>query len=177
MKTRIGFVTILLLVLFTTAAQCQINYGSNKQVGTVREFEQAAQDYNFAKVNSLLMPDARSIEASSLLDRADDWQWFEKAIAVGVRITYQPHDFETHVQGDVAWVTMTLDSTFSADNAEGQKLLQDVNSDIAKEECSSQGTLLSCGVTYVDSVVLVKTPSGWKVALGHSTSRLLKAQK
>jgi pimeloyl-ACP methyl ester carboxylesterase len=33
MKTRIGFVTILLLVLFTTAAQCQINYGSNKQVG------------------------------------------------------------------------------------------------------------------------------------------------
>ena len=32
MRTRISFVTILLL-LFTTAAECQINYGSNKEVG------------------------------------------------------------------------------------------------------------------------------------------------
>ena len=32
MKTRISFVTILLL-LFTTIAECQINYGSNKEVG------------------------------------------------------------------------------------------------------------------------------------------------
>ena len=33
MKTRIGFVTILLLLFFTTTAECQINYRSNKQVG------------------------------------------------------------------------------------------------------------------------------------------------
>ena len=33
MKTRIAFVTILLLTLFNSAAHCQINYGSNKQVG------------------------------------------------------------------------------------------------------------------------------------------------
>lgn len=33
MKTRISFVTILLLLLFTTAAVCQINYGSNALVG------------------------------------------------------------------------------------------------------------------------------------------------
>jgi alpha-beta hydrolase superfamily lysophospholipase len=39
MKTRIGFVTILLL--FTAAAECQINYGSNKQVG------------NYADVNDI----------------------------------------------------------------------------------------------------------------------------
>lgn len=41
MKTRIGFVTILLLVLLATTAQCQINYGSNKQVG------------NYAAVNDI----------------------------------------------------------------------------------------------------------------------------
>jgi pimeloyl-ACP methyl ester carboxylesterase len=33
MKTPISFVTILLLLLFTTAAGCQINCGSNKHVG------------------------------------------------------------------------------------------------------------------------------------------------
>ncbi len=33
MKTRTSLVAILLIVLFTTAAQCQINYGSNGQVG------------------------------------------------------------------------------------------------------------------------------------------------
>src|ERR1022692_4841484 len=33
MKTRYSFVTILLLLLFTAASECQINYGSNEQVG------------------------------------------------------------------------------------------------------------------------------------------------
>jgi len=33
MKTPISFVAILLLLLFTTVAESQINYGSNKQVG------------------------------------------------------------------------------------------------------------------------------------------------
>jgi pimeloyl-ACP methyl ester carboxylesterase len=33
MKSRYSFVTILLLLLFTAASECQINYGSNEQVG------------------------------------------------------------------------------------------------------------------------------------------------
>ena len=41
MKTRISFVTIFLLLLFTTAAVCQINYGSNTLVG------------NYANVNDI----------------------------------------------------------------------------------------------------------------------------
>jgi ketosteroid isomerase-like protein len=142
---------------------------------TVRGFEQAVQEYNHARVNSLLTPEARWIE-DSLPAKEDDleWPWFEKAKASGVRITYQVHNFETHVQADVAWVTLTIDGTFSADSAEGQKLL--LQDPTAKENCLSQATHVSCGVTFVESEVLVKTPGGWKIALGH-TSRLPKAQK
>ena len=143
----------------------------------VRDFEQAVQDYNFAKADSLVAPEARWI-THSLPER---WKWtgelsgwWQKAKAAGVRITYRPHDFETHVQGDVAWVTPTLDATFSADSAEGQKLL--LHPPTAKEDCLSQETHVSCEITFVESMVLVKTPSGWKIALGHS-SRVPKDQK
>ena len=44
------------------------------------------------------------------------------------------------------------------------------------KECSSQGTHVSCEVTAVESEVLVKTSSGWKIALGHTTA-LPKTQK
>jgi hypothetical protein len=78
------------------------------------------------------------------------------------------------VLGDVAWVTYADDAVSSADSTEGQKLL--LQSPTAKEDCVSQGTNVSCSVTNVETEVLVKTPSGWKVALGQ-TSRLPKAQK
>jgi ketosteroid isomerase-like protein len=141
---------------------------------TVRGFEQAVQDFNRAKVDSFLTPDARWIE-NSLPEKFDDaWQPFDELKAAGIRITYRPHDFETHVQGDVAWVTLTIDGTFSADSAEGQKLL--LEDPASKEACLSQATHVSCEVTFVESEVLVKAPSGWKIALGN-TSSLPKAKK
>jgi hypothetical protein len=141
---------------------------------TVRDFEQAVQDYNIAEATSLLTTDARWIEYS-LPRKLDDLEWpaLDKLKAAGVRITYRVHDFETHVQGDVAWVTVTTVGTFSADTAEGQKLLLQ---SLTKEYCSSQETHVSCEITAVESMALVKTPSGWKIALGHSTL-LPKAQK
>jgi ketosteroid isomerase-like protein len=173
---RILAVAVLVAFAFVTRGTGRVlAQDSEKSAAeaTVRDLEQAAQDYNHAKVLSLLTPNARWIE-SSLPTKVDDLEWpqFEKAKAAGVRITNRPHDFETHVQGDVAWVTLTLDSTFSADSAEGQKfLLQGL-----KEYCLSQATIVSCSVTFVESEVLVKTPSGWKIALGH-TSRVKKDQK
>jgi ketosteroid isomerase-like protein len=141
---------------------------------TVRGFEQACQDYNFAKANSLLKPDARWIEYSLPVKFDDEWRQFEEVKAAGIRITYRLHDFVTHVQGEVAWVTLTNDGTFSADSAEGQKLL--LQSRRAKEDCLWPGTLVSCSATIVETMILVKTPSGWKIALGHS-SRAPKDQK
>ncbi len=143
---------------------------------TLREFEQAVHDYNFAKADTLVAPEGQWIEHSLL----EKWKWtgeltgwWQKAKAAGIRSNFRLHDFETHVQGDVAWVTVTLDATPSADNEEGKKLLLSLPPDA---DCSSQGTYVSCNATIVESMVLVKTPSGWKIALGYG-SRLPKAQK
>lgn len=140
---------------------------------TVREFELAVQDYNLEKVKSLLTPEARWIE-HSLPNNVDvEIQTIEKLKSAGIHIAYRLHDLDAHVQGDVAWVTLNMDGTFNADSAEGQKLLQHPAPD---KECVSQGSHVSCEITFVESQVLVKTPSGWKIALGH-TSRVLKERK
>ena len=142
---------------------------------TVRAEAQALQNYNLAETKSFLTSDARWIE-DSLPEKITnvEWTYFEELKAAGVRLTHRLHDFETHVLGDVAWVTYADDAVSSADSTEGQKLL--LQSPTAKEDCVSQGTNVSCSVTNVETEVLVKTPSGWKVALGQ-TSRLPKAQK
>jgi ketosteroid isomerase-like protein len=138
---------------------------------TVRDFEQAFQDYNYAKLNSLLTTDARSI-MNSLPEKTDRWEWLDEPKAAGIRYTLRLHDFETHVQGDVAWVTVALDQTASSDSAKGREMLLRPGPD---KNCLSQGTQVSCKSAFVESEVLVKTPNGWKIALIH-TSRLPKAQ-
>jgi len=161
--------------LFTTKFTKVQDSEKNAVEATVREFEQAAQDYSFAKANSLLAPDARWIYRS-LPWNVDLQRGLDKAKALGVRLTYRLHDFETHVQGDVAWVTLTLDATSTSDSAEAQEFV--MKDPAAKEDwdCLSQVTHMSCAATFVESQVLVKSPSGWKIALGHS-SRLPKTQK
>jgi ketosteroid isomerase-like protein len=169
-------VAVLVALAFVTGGTERVSAQNNEKSAveaTVRDWDQACQDYNLAKANSLLTADVRWIDRSLPKKLDDDWQWYDKAKAAGVRIAYRVHDLETHVQGDVAWVTSTIDGTFSADSAEGQKLLLQPTPD---KECSSQENHVSCSVTFVASEVLVKTPSGWKIALGH-TSRLPKAQK
>jgi ketosteroid isomerase-like protein len=138
---------------------------------TVRGLEQGVQEFNRDKVSSLLTPDARWIEHSLPVKFDDEWQLVDKLKVAGIRIAYQLHDLETHVEGDVAWVTLTIDGTFSADSAEGQKLLphKAESGCVAGNPCESR-------MTYVESEVLVKTSSGWKIALGHTTA-LPKAPK
>ena len=71
------------------------------------------------------------------------------------------------MQGGVAWATLTLEGIFSADSAQGRKFLH---------LDTVAGNPRELQVTYVESEVLVKTSSGWKITLGHP-SRLPKAQK
>jgi ketosteroid isomerase-like protein len=172
---QIWAVAVLVALAFVTSGTERVLAQDNEKSAveaTVRDFEQAFQDYNYAKLNSLLTRDARSI-MNSLPEKMDRWEWHDKTKAAGIRITNRPHDFETHVQGDVAWVTLTLDETLSADSAEGREMLLRPGPD---KECLSQGIQVSCESTFVESEVLVKTPSGWKIALIHTT-RLPKAQK
>lgn len=133
---------------------------------TVRRYEQAVQEYDFAKANSLVAPNAKWIERS-LPERADEWpDWWQQAKAAGVRIAYHLHGFETHVEGNVAWVTLTIDGTFSADSPNGQKLLA------AQQDGGFFGPAanpLKFRNTFVESEVLVKTHDGWRIALGHTS--------
>src|SRR5262249_43578182 len=76
-------------------------------------------------------------------------------------ITRQPsfvsltiHDFDTHTRGDVAWLTVTIEGTFTADNPaalalnENQKVWQG---------------------NFVESYLPVKVDGKWKIALGHAS--------
>lgn len=71
-----------------------------------------------------------------------------------VHIDYRPRDFVVQVKGDVAWVTVTLDSIFSADTEAGKALL---------------GGKSEWHPIFVESEILVRTPDGWRIALGHTT--------
>jgi membrane-associated protease RseP (regulator of RpoE activity) len=70
-----------------------------------------------------------------------------------MRIDYHPQDAVAEVRGNVAWVTMTLHSIWTADTPVGRAML-------GGSEWRG---------TYVESHILVKTPGGWKIAFGHTT--------
>jgi len=119
--------------------------------------EQAVQAYDFDKVDSLHTPDYRKIEesyphAQGKPQYLDDYKSIRDS---GIRIDYHPQDALAEVHGDVAWVTVTLHSIWTADTPAGRALL-DGN---------------EWRATFVESFVLVKTPQGWKMAFGH-TSKL-----
>jgi membrane-associated protease RseP (regulator of RpoE activity) len=70
----------------------------------------------------------------------------------GVRIDYHPQDAVAEVRSNVAWVTVTLHSVWTADNPVGGAMIGG-----------------QWHVIFVESFVLVKTPEGWKIALGHTS--------
>jgi hypothetical protein len=122
-------------------------------INIVLAHERAVQAYDFDKVDSLHTPDARVIEESypHPFEPAErqDWQLYKNA---GVHVVYHPKDAVAEVRGNVAWVTVTLPSVWTVDSAAGQAMLG------AREGFA----------TYVESFVLVKTPAGWKITLGHT---------
>ena len=125
---------------------------------TIRRYEHACEELDFAGANALLAQDARWIE-DSYPEPAEfngkGWSkpW-EEYKAAKLRINYQLRDLDTHIRGEVAWVTRTLDSTFTADN----------NAALALNDNQREWR-----GTFVESYVLVKTDSAWKVALGHTS--------
>jgi len=158
MKQMLAVAVLATLTFAISGAERVVAQENDKSAveAAVRALEQAFQDCNLAKAKSLITPEARWIDGSRPVKFENEWWWCDGAKAAGVRLAYWPHDFETHVQGDVAWVTAIVDSTFSADSPEAQKFLR----------LDSPGALRA---TWVESLVLVKTPSGWKVVLGHDT--------
>jgi ketosteroid isomerase-like protein len=145
--------------------------------GAVRGYEDALQTYDFSKANSFLAHDAKWIERSPPQTAASDGTeggFWTKAKATKVRLRNEPHDFEVHVQENMAWVTLIVDVTTIADNEEARNLL-------ARTETEETGKLSDPSQhewrgTYVESEVLTRTSSGWKISLAH-TSRLPEKTK
>ena len=138
---------------------------------TIQSFEQAVQDFDLDKANSLLAPGARWIEYSPPA-KLDEFEWprINRLKVAGVRIAFRLRDFRADVEGDVAWTTLTLEGVFSSNTPEGKKLLQPVPG-----RCSYRADTVNCKATFVESEVLIRTASGWRIALGH-TSELPRPQ-
>jgi ketosteroid isomerase-like protein len=91
-----------------------------------------------------------------------------------VRLSNRPHDFDIHIQGDVAWVTVLVDVTTISDNEEARALLARMETEETGKP--SPPDQREWRATYVESEVLVRTAGGWKIALAH-TSRLPESAK
>ena len=131
----------------------------------VRDYEQAIQEFDFKRADSMLAPGAVWIEDSKPLPADYFPQWWHDAKAAGVRIINRPHDFTTHVQGSVAWVTLFVDVTCLSENAKSRQMCAD---NFPETPRSDPDKFIN---NYVESEVLVKAGAEWHIAMGH-TSRL-----
>jgi hypothetical protein len=125
---------------------------------TVRKYEHACEVFDFTTANSLLLQDARWIEDSypePAKFTGEGWSkhWREMKDAK-VRLSYRIRDFDTHIQGEIAWITLSLDTVATADTPEGVK---------------ANGGVTNWRGTFVESYVLLKQGSQWMIALGHTT--------
>ena len=147
------FLIFLALAARRTRAALEVD-DKQAAISVVLAHEQAVQAFDFDKVDSLHMPDARVIEESFPHkfepEERRDWQAFRDA---GVHVEYQPQDAVAEVRGDVAWVTVTLHSIWTADKPVGRAMLG-----------GSQWR-----GTWVESFILVKTPTGWKINFRHTS--------
>jgi hypothetical protein len=125
---------------------------------TVRRYEHACEQFDFVTANSLLAAEARWIEDSypeSARFTGQGWSrhWQERKERK-VQLHYTIRDLVTHIRGDVAWITLSLDIVATADTPEAIK---------------ANGDVREWRGTYVESYVLLKRREAWRVALGHTS--------
>ncbi|MGB9431789.1 MAG: PDZ domain-containing protein [Candidatus Acidiferrum sp.] len=159
MHRRAGVLFATAVLLSFVLAACRARTASEEDdkkaaINVVLAHEQGCRTYDFDKVDSLHTPDARAIEESYPHPfEPDERRSYQPYKDAGMRIDYHPQDAVAEVRGDVAWVTVTLHSTWTADTPAGRAML---------------GGSAWHG-TYVENFILVKTPAGWKIAFGHTS--------
>jgi hypothetical protein len=160
MQRRVGISFAIAVMISIVLGACKTRTTSEEEdkqaaINVVLAHEQACQTYDFEKVDSLHTTNSRGIEESYPGPTEPGLRRFYQSMKnAGVRIDYHPQDAVAEVQGNVAWVTVTLHSVWTADNPVGRAMIGG-----------------EWHVTFVESFILVKTAEGWKIALGH-TSRL-----
>ena len=139
---------------------------------TIRSFEAAMQDYDFTKADTFYAPEAKWIEGAELTYPelaypTGQGPFWTGAKANKVQLVQELHDFDIQIRGDAAWVTMINDTTWTANNEEGRKLLAE--SELEETGRTSPPNQSEWRSSYVESEVLIKTPAGWKIVLGHTS--------
>src|SRR5271169_3630913 len=129
MRRRVGvlFATTVLMLFALVACRTRTPpEEDDKQaaINVVLAHERAVQEYDLDKVDSLHTPDARVIEESYPHpfepDERQGWQLNKEA---GLHVQYHPQDAVAEVRGNVAWVTVTLHSIWTADTPAGRAML------------------------------------------------------
>lgn len=160
MQRNVGVVFVAAVVISIVLAACSTRTASKEDekraaINVVLAHEMACQTYDFDKMDSLHTPDARGMEESYPEPfEPTERQGYQPYKDAGVHIEYHPQDAVAEVQGNVAWVTVTLHSVWTADTPASRTVL---------------GGRDVWHATYAESFVLVKTPEGWKIAFGHTT--------
>src|ERR1700735_5128201 len=158
MQRQAGVLFATTVLIFCVLAGCRTRTASEEDdkkaaINVVLAHELACQTYDFDKEDSLHTPDARVIEESYPHplepEQRQSYQVYKDA---GIRIDYHPQDAVAEVRGNVAWVTVTLHSIWTADNPVGRAMIGG-----------------EWHVTFVESFILVKTQEGWKIAFGHTS--------
>ncbi|MGD0545342.1 MAG: PDZ domain-containing protein [Candidatus Acidiferrales bacterium] len=161
MRRRVGVPLATIILLFFVLAAYRTRTAAAQEddkqaaINVVLAHEVACQAYDFDKLDSLHTPDSRGIEESYPQPfEPDARQSYQADKDAGIHIDYHPQDAVAEVRGDVAWVTVTLHSVWTADTSAGRAMLGGSE----------------WHVTFVESFVLVKTSAGWKIALGHTNA-------
>lgn len=158
MQRRVGVLFATVLLISIALSGCKTRTTSEEDdkkaaINVVLAHEQAVQRYDFDKVDSLHTPDARVIEESYPHpfepDERQGWQLYKDA---GVHVDYHAQDAVAEVRGNVAWVTVTLHSIWTADKPAGRAMIG--------EEWHA---------TFVESFILVRTPEGWIITFRHTS--------
>jgi ketosteroid isomerase-like protein len=160
MQRRIGIFFATAVLISVVLGACQTRNASDKDdkqaaINVVLAHEQSVQAYDFDKVDSLHTSDARVIEESYPHPfEPEERQGWEVYKTAGVHVEYHPQDAVAEVRGNVAWVTVTLHSSWGADTAAGRAILG--------------GSVWHA--TYVETFILVKMSEGWKITFRHTTT-------
>lgn len=158
MQRQVGVLFAMTVLISIVLGACRTRTASGEEdkkavLNVVLAHEQAVQTCDFDKVDSLHTPDARKIEESYPQPfEPGERQGYQLYKDAGIRIAYHPQGAVAEVRGNVAWVTVTLHSNFTADTPAGRAILG--------------GS--AWRATHVESFILVRTPGGWKIALGHT---------
>jgi PDZ domain/SnoaL-like domain len=160
MQRRVGlrFTTTVLIAMGLVA--CRTHTTSEQEekkaaINVVLAHEQACEAYDFDKMDSLHTPDARVIEDSYPHPfephERRSWQIYKD---VGMHVAYDPRDAVADVRGNIAWVTVTLHSVWTAATPVARTML-------GGSEWRG---------TWMETFILEKTSGGWKIVFRHTST-------